>query len=167
MGRHSIPDPDDHSDGEPAWRTDAGAGDHGDHPGDDGYETDGYRADEDEADDDETGYHADDYDEPAYGADDHHDAYSEQPEPVTEAFASSSPSNRSSSSGRQHGNDWDGGEWTGSHRAIKAGRRGVSVGVIVALVTVVAVVGGVIAWRFFGDALSHRTEAGAARCVAG
>jgi hypothetical protein len=28
-------------------------------------------------------------------------------------------------------------------------------------------VGGVIAWRFFGDALSHRSQAGAARCVAG
>ena len=38
---------------------------------------------------------------------------------------------------------------------------------IVALVTVVVVVGAVIAWRFFGDALSHRSQAGAARCVSG
>ncbi len=177
MGRHSIPDPDDHSDAEPPWAPDAGAGrlgDHGEHVEDDGYVDDAYEDDEYEADDyesdgydvddDETGYAADDYDEPADG---HHEAHPEQPEAVTEEFASSSPSKRSSSSGRQHGGDWDGGEWTGSHRAIKAGRRGVSVGVIVALVAVVAVVGGVIAWRFFGDALSHRTQAGAARCVAG
>lgn len=40
-------------------------------------------------------------------------------------------------------------------------------GVIIALVTVVVVVGAVIAWRFFGDALSQRSQAGAARCVAG
>ena len=50
-----------------------------------------------------------------------------------------------------------GGEWTGSHRAITASRRGVSVGVIAALVTVVVVVGAVILWRFFGDALSNRS----------
>ena len=38
---------------------------------------------------------------------------------------------------------------------------------IVALVTVVVVVAGVILWRFFGDALSNRSEAAAARCVDG
>ena len=48
-----------------------------------------------------------------------------------------------------------------------ARRRGVSVGVIAALVTVVVVVGAVILWRFFGDALSNRSQAGAARCVRG
>lgn len=63
--------------------------------------------------------------------------------------------------------DWDAGEWTGSHRAVTPGRRGVSVGVIVALVTVVVVVGVVILWRFFGDALSNRSEVAAARCVEG
>lgn len=63
--------------------------------------------------------------------------------------------------------DWDSGEWTGSHRAVNTGRRGVSVGVIVALVTVVVVVGVVIVWRFFGDALSDRSDAAAARCVDG
>ena len=47
------------------------------------------------------------------------------------------------------------------------GRRGVSIGVIAALVAVVVVVGGFILWRFFGDALSHRTDAAAARCVDG
>ncbi len=67
----------------------------------------------------------------------------------------------------QHSGDWEGGEWTGSHRAVSGGRRGVSLGVIAALVTVVVVVAGVILWRFFGDALSNRTEAAAARCVDG
>ena len=38
---------------------------------------------------------------------------------------------------------------------------------IVALVTVVVVVAGVILWRFFGDALSHRSHTAAARCVGG
>lgn len=38
---------------------------------------------------------------------------------------------------------------------------------IAALVAVVVVVGAVILWRFFGDALSSRTDAGAARCVDG
>ncbi|OBK60674.1 substrate-binding domain-containing protein [Mycolicibacterium fortuitum] len=66
---------------------------------------------------------------------------------------------------RQRG-DWDG-EWTGSHRAVESGRRGVSVGVIVALVTVVAVVGAMILWKFFGDVLADRSDAAAARCVDG
>jgi hypothetical protein len=39
--------------------------------------------------------------------------------------------------------------------------------VIAALIAVVVVVGGFILWRFFGDALSHRTDAAAARCVDG
>ncbi|MCB0950301.1 MAG: substrate-binding domain-containing protein, partial [Mycobacterium sp.] len=67
----------------------------------------------------------------------------------------------------RHGGDWEGGEWTGSHRAVVPGRRGVSVGVIVALVSVVVVVGAVILWRFFGDALSDRSGVAAARCVDG
>ncbi|HYP94852.1 MAG TPA: substrate-binding domain-containing protein, partial [Mycobacterium sp.] len=70
-------------------------------------------------------------------------------------------------SGAQHTGEWEGGEWTGSHRAVATGRRGVSIGVIAALVAVVVVVGGFILWRFFGDALSHRTDAAAARCVDG
>jgi hypothetical protein len=39
--------------------------------------------------------------------------------------------------------------------------------VIVALVSVVVIVAGVILWRFFGDALSHRSDAAANRCVGG
>ncbi|TRW82387.1 hypothetical protein FK535_13425 [Mycolicibacterium sp. 018/SC-01/001] len=67
----------------------------------------------------------------------------------------------------QRSGGWDNGEWTGSHRAITPGRRGISVGVIVALVSVVVIVGAVIAWRFFGDALSDRSNTAAARCVEG
>jgi hypothetical protein len=59
-----------------------------------------------------------------------------------------------------------GGDWQGGHRT-EGGRRGVSTGVIAALVTVVAVVAAVIVWRFFGDALSDRSDASAARCIKG
>ena len=54
----------------------------------------------------------------------------------------------------------------GGHRS-EGGRRGVSIGVIAALITVVVVVGGVILWRFFGDALSHRSTDAAQQCLAG
>jgi hypothetical protein len=54
-------------------------------------------------------------------------------------------------------------ERLGGHRN-EGGRRGVSIGVIAALVAVVVVVGVVILWRFFGDALSDRSNS-AARCV--
>jgi hypothetical protein len=67
----------------------------------------------------------------------------------------------------QHSGEWEGGEWTGSHRAIQTGRRGVSWGVIGALVAVVVVVAGFIVWRFFGDALSDRSSLASARCVDG
>ena len=46
-------------------------------------------------------------------------------------------------------------------------RRKISIGVIVALVSVVVVVGAVILWRFFGDALSNRSDVASARCVDG
>lgn len=57
--------------------------------------------------------------------------------------------------------------WQGRRRATAAGRRGVSTGVIAALATVVALVGGIILWRFFGDALSHRSSDAARQCVQG
>jgi hypothetical protein len=60
----------------------------------------------------------------------------------------------------------DAGEWRGGHRS-SGGKRGVSIGVIVALGLVVAVVGVWILWSFFGDALSHRSHNAAARCVGG
>jgi hypothetical protein len=57
-------------------------------------------------------------------------------------------------------------EWRGGHRSV-GGRRGVSIGVIVALIAVVALVGVWILWKFFGDELSHRSHGAAARCVRG
>ena len=195
MGRHSVPDPEDSSDGEPddgpysdpapeysgdTWSFD---GRHGSDRQEARYQDDGHpdgggqddefdyydEHDDDERDDDERAddEHADaDEVDSVYGF----PAISpgEGPEPATQAFASSPPPpNRPPSTGAQHGGDWDGGEWTGSHRSIKPGRRGISVSIIVALVTVVVVVGAVILWRFFGDSLSQRSQAGAARCVAG
>jgi hypothetical protein len=56
--------------------------------------------------------------------------------------------------------------WRGGHRSGRGGR-GVSIGVIVALVAVVVVVGVWILWNFIGDALSHRSQNAAARCVGG
>ncbi|MCV7093213.1 hypothetical protein H7H80_28720, partial [Mycobacterium interjectum] len=47
------------------------------------------------------------------------------------------------------------------------GGAGSASGVIVALVADVVVVGTVILWSFFGDALSHRSHSAAARCVGG
>lgn len=70
-------------------------------------------------------------------------------------------------SGPQRSGGWENGEWTGSHRAVTPGRRGVSVPVIVALVSVVVVVAVVIVWRFVGDALSDRSDVASARCVEG
>ena len=58
------------------------------------------------------------------------------------------------------------GDWRGGHRSA-GGRRGVSIGVIVALIAVVVVVGTVIVWSFFGEVLSHRSHTAAARCVGG
>ena len=58
------------------------------------------------------------------------------------------------------------GDWRGGHRS-ESGRRGVSIGVIVALGAVVLVVGAVILWTFFGDTLSSRSLKAAGRCVAG
>ena len=59
------------------------------------------------------------------------------------------------------------GEWQGGHRSTEQKRRGVSLGVVIALVAVVVVVAAVILWRFLGDALSNRSHSAAARCVGG
>lgn len=57
--------------------------------------------------------------------------------------------------------------WQGRRRATQNGRRGVSVGVIAALGTVVLLIGGVVLWQFFGDALSRRSSDAAQQCVQG
>ncbi|HVQ49183.1 MAG TPA: hypothetical protein VMS92_03965, partial [Mycobacterium sp.] len=185
MGRHSIPDPED-SGGKglpeepPTQRFGRQEPDAPDHEPDGGeqdypgrgygepeYDQPGYREPAHPA----SSYPDGDYDEPGYdgpGYDDYDDfdepdrGYA-QSEPRLGAGATPPPR----LSGQKHSGEWDGGEWTGSHRAVATGRRGVSLGVIAALVAVVVVVGAVILWRFFGDALSSRSDAGAARCVDG
>ena len=157
MGRHSIPDPED-SAGEdtPAEPPTQRFGRQQPAEPDDGpgYREPGY---------DESGHGETDYDEPDYPNADYPEPDEDQPQPGRGGGAAPPPR----SSGAQHTGEWEGGEWTGSHRAVATGRRGVSIGVIAALVAVVVVVGGFILWRFFGDALSHRTDAAAARCVDG
>ncbi len=145
MGRHSKPDPEDSPGGDFGGRHDESE-----------TERFGYLRDQPERGD--AGYDA------GHGSDgpDYTDAPDHTPDFVQDAGSTPPPR-----SVRKHSGEWEGGEWTGSHRAITAGRRGVSVGVIAALVAVVVLVGAVILWRFFGDALSNRTDQAAARCVDG
>lgn len=56
---------------------------------------------------------------------------------------------------------------TGRRRRAEGGRRGVSLGVVAALIAVVLLVGGVILWRFFGNALSTRSTEAAKQCLEG
>ncbi|HTH90790.1 substrate-binding domain-containing protein, partial [Mycobacterium sp.] len=159
MGRHSIPDPED-SAGEdtPAEPPTQRFGRQQPAEPDDGpgYREPGY---------DESGHGETDYDEPDYPDADYPEPDEDHAQPQPGCGGGAAPPPRSS--GAQHTGEWEGGEWTGSHRAVATGRRGVSIGVIAALIAVVVVVGGFILWRFFGDALSHRTDAAAARCVDG
>lgn len=165
MGRHSIPDPEDSADEvEPPY----GQSDYpdGDYAADDDFEADDFDGEGYE----DPGYEdADDGEPPAGEArydDDANYWQRDAPDAPTHSFAANPPP-RPPVTGPAHGGDWEGGEWTGSHRAVDTGRRGVSIGVIAALVTVVVVVGAIILWRFFGDALSNRSQVEAARCVEG
>lgn len=147
MGRHSIPGPDDPDDDYRApGRPSSGPAD----PDPSSLRGFGY--------DDEPGDGARSSGSPHggffAGDDDRRD--DEPDEPPTRALTTT---------GSQRA--WDSGEWTGSHRAITPGRRKVSPTVIAALVAVVVVVGAFILWRFFGDALSSRSQQAAARCVEG
>jgi hypothetical protein len=168
VGRHSIPDPEDSAgkglpEEPPTQRFGRAEPEPDDGPGygEQEYPGRGYRETEyDEPGYDETDYDETDYDETDYAGLDEDYA---QSEPRLGGGAAPPPR----TTGPQHGGEWEGGEWTGSHRAVATGRRGVSLGVIAALVAVVVVVGAVILWRFFGDALSNRSDAGAARCVDG
>lgn len=115
-------------------------------------------------------YDEPEFERPAYREPEYPEYQDDYPEPEVPTSRFAKPPSTpppSTPSGPQHGGDWEGGEWTGSHRAMAGGRRGVSVGVIAALVAVVVVVGAFILWRFFGDALSNRSEVAAARCVDG
>lgn len=64
----------------------------------------------------------------------------------------------------QSGGHFADGSWQGGHRSTETKHRGVSIGVIVALVAIVAFVSVVILWRFFGGMLSNRSDAAAATC---
>ncbi len=57
--------------------------------------------------------------------------------------------------------------WQGRRRRDDGARRGVSVGVIGALAAVVVLVGAIILWRFFGNALSRRSDDAAEQCLGG
>ncbi len=186
MGRHSAPDPDDEPVGEErpdetptqsfGYTREPDRPDYGPGFGEPTYrdaDRSGYTAREyDESSYapsyDESGYDEPSYDEPGYDDAGYDEPALEEPEDdEPETVRTTTPPIPPRSSGPQHGGDWEGGEWTGSHRAVTAGRRSISVGVIVALITVVVVVGALILWRFFGDALSNRSDAAAARCVDG
>lgn len=149
MGRHSLPDPEDsgdgpYDDGEPDEPHEAAEGySDGEH----------YPGDEDFPEEDAS------YAAGGGTADDYPEFPPRQPGPPSAEPPASSPSLFA----RGHRGL---GDWRGGHRS-EGGRRGVSVGVIVALVAVVVVVGSVILWSFFGDALSNRSHQAAGRCVGG
>ncbi|BDB42567.1 substrate-binding domain-containing protein [Mycobacterium kiyosense] len=186
MGRHSKPDPDDSlPDDEPFDRgseyqergEQAGAGESvesaaSDEPFGSGYPEpaekeypvpSAYPADDVYAAEDSFSDHREDFGQYPFGgehtapeADDYPDfgARPDSPEPP----AAAAPASRFSAGHRGLPG------WQGGHRST-SGRRGVSIGVIVALVTVVVLVAGVILWRFFGG--SHDSQSAAARCLAG
>lgn len=182
MGRHSIPDPEDSAGEEQHDEPETTRfGQSGDYQPDFGP---GYREPEYDA----PQYREPEYDAPLYreseqdargfsdpgyrSEDVNDDEIYEDADPadsfgLQRVGSSTPPPPGRPRSGPAHGGEWDGGEWTGSHRAVTAGRRGVSISVIAALVAVVVVVGAVILWRFFGDALSDRSDVAAARCVNG
>lgn len=181
VGRHSIPDPEESSRGLPDGASDETESfeqrpqvppyDHGHRQGRRQPEYGGQDFDSEydaeyESDYDDEYDEQDDSDVPDYlqrGYRDPETPEGEYPDSAqAPSYAAAPPPRRA-----QHSGDWEGGEWTGSHRAIQPGRRGVSLGVIGALVAVVVVVAAFILWRFFGDALSDRSTLASARCVEG
>jgi hypothetical protein len=105
-----------------------------------------------------------DYDDDADGYQDGHDDYADASDDFPEfpRREQEPPFPPAPPAGGRRGR----GEWQGGHRS-DGGRRGVSVGLITALVSVVVVVAGIILWQFFGDALSNRSHTAAGRCVGG
>ena len=149
MGRHSINGPDDPDD--PRGRPTGGVG----RPSDDGYVGSDYYSDEgfDDIDAFDGGDGNDQEDDDGYRYDD---------EPTTGRGRSLSRHSRA----QIRVGDRGFGQWRGGHRS-ESGRRGVSVGVVAALVTVIVVVGAVILWRFFGASLAHRSATAARHCPNG
>ncbi|HEU4361279.1 MAG TPA: hypothetical protein VFR27_07185 [Mycobacterium sp.] len=139
MGRHSIPGPDDFAD-ESIDSIDDGS--EADYDGDEEYL-------------DPARYLR----QPSHAEDDDLDDLDDEV-PVDGGLGESSDE---SGGGRR----WQvGQQWQGGHRS-EDGRRGVSVGVVAALVAVILIVSTVILWRFFGSSLSHRSDVAAGRCVGG
>lgn len=150
MGRHSIPGPDDFSEESIGGSTQSRPDD-ADQFDDTFPDPAQYLRQRSYADD---GDYPDDSDDSDDDADNHQQT-------LFEIGPDGSP--REARDGRR----WQIGEqWPGGHRS-EGGRRGVSVGVIAALVAVIVVVSTVIGWRFFGSSLSHRFDVAAGRCVAG
>ncbi|WP_006243651.1 substrate-binding domain-containing protein [Mycolicibacterium tusciae] len=166
MGRHSIPDPDDSAGEEQHEEPQTQRFGQSDDPEADSEP--GYRSEDfGDSDDENSAPGAFSFDDPDYRQVEFEDLEPAGSFDLQRVGSSTPPQPSRPRSGPAHGGEWDGGEWTGSHRAVTAGRRGVSISVIVALVAVVVVVGAVIGWRFFGDALSNRSDTAAARCVNG
>ncbi len=186
VGRHSIPDPEESSGGSPEGAADATESfeqplvppdDHPGYPpappepdypryGDRDYPEPGYRQPEYGEPEFENEYESDYDDEYESETSDYPEPEFRRPAAEAASYIARTPPPKPPPRA-QHAGDWEGGEWTGSHRAIQPGRRGVSWGVIGALVAVVVVVAAFILWRFFGDALSNRSSVASARCVDG
>lgn len=167
MGRHSIPDPEDADDRDAG---DSGASFDVSRYGESYGRRSADRPDEpaDEHTDADEPYGDDPYGDDPYGdAADHTPADDTSSDTADDRDPAPVAGPPTGATRAQHSGDWDGGEWTGSHRVQTPQRRKVSPAVIIALIAVVVVVGAVILWRFFGESLSHRSDAAAARCVDG
>ncbi|MCV7192858.1 substrate-binding domain-containing protein [Mycolicibacterium brumae] len=187
MGRHSRPDDDELTpegsdaveDGADAgwWQDSDVDGDEGD-PSDPDYADEYGEADlggveffyeDDEYDDSESAGDGEfvEYEDDVEVSDEQRyaDDYDDQT-PLAPQFAAAAAAVPAGSAapGRSHRSD---GELTGSHRIAVQSRRGVSRGVVIALIAVVAVVALVIGWQFFGSALDDRSKEAAAACVDG
>lgn len=168
MGRHSFPGPDDFDD-EPLDRDwDAGAPDpfgFGD-PDDDEYVDDYQDAFYDEPIGSDAGYDADPAQYMRRGSGSEEETrYRTGPFGSPGGLPSGSRSDREADRNQPRRGRRELDRWR-RHRN-DAGRRGVSVGVIAALVAVIVVVGTVILWRFFGNSLSHRSAVAAGTCAHG
>ncbi|MGV0748329.1 hypothetical protein [Mycolicibacter minnesotensis] len=191
MGRHSFPGPDD-SDDEPVGGSEPGDSHFSDgpdlfgfgDPDDDDYVDDYHDAfyDESFSDGGDAGHR-----EPRLGArydDTRFEAGSDDADPAQYMRRGGEPDEESryrtgpfgaigGVAGESSVSDQD--EPRGGHRNLErwrrhrndSGPRGVSVGVIAALVSVIVIVGAVILWRFFGNSLSHRSAVAAGNCPAG